>query len=194
VFSKFIKGLVLIYIVFTLPFSYFTFSAASAVGEVSTYDVGLVLGAGIACGWNENVLTCKPSTVLKNRLDKALELYNQNKIKKILVSGNGENFYYNETKVMSSYLLKNNVKMQDIMVDYEGDSTLQSCENAKNIFNLERVLVFTQAFHLSRSVFLCREVGLKVDAEIAADSSPVTTNYGLVREIPASWKALGLNI
>jgi vancomycin permeability regulator SanA len=193
-FFKITKLFVLLYLVLTLPFFYFTFRSGGVVGESKFGKVALVLGAGIDCALQAQVLVCKPSEVLKNRLDKALELYNSGQIKKILVSGNGQDFYHNETKVMSNYLQLNNISVADIYADYDGNDTQQSCENAKNVFKLNKVLIVTQAFHLSRSIFLCRKAGLKVNAQVASDSSLVTTNYGLLREIPASWKALGLNL
>jgi vancomycin permeability regulator SanA len=191
--SKIIKLLVCIYILVTAPFVFFTGLAALALQQNARLDqTALVLGAGIKCELKTNIPLCLPSNVLKNRLDKALELYATGKIKKILVSGNGNQPYYNETRVMVNYLQANKVSVNNIIADYRGNSTYDSCKNAKQEFNLKKVLIITQAFHMSRSVYFCKSFGLDVGGQIADDSSQETTKYGLARELPASWKALGL--
>jgi vancomycin permeability regulator SanA len=190
---KLIKLLVFVYILVAAPFVCFTGLAALALQQnVSLDQTALVLGAGIKCELKTNIPLCLPSNVLKNRLDKALELYAAGKIKKILVSGNGNQPYYNETRVMVNYLQANKVSPNNITADYRGNSTFDSCKNAKQEFNLKKVLIITQAFHISRSVFFCRSFGLDVGGQIAEDSSQETTRYGLIRELPASWKAIGL--
>ena len=67
------------------------------------YDIAMVLG----CGIKNN----EPSLMLKDRLNKAIELYNAGLIKNILVSGD-EHENYNEVEVMINYLLENNISSE----------------------------------------------------------------------------------
>jgi SanA protein len=46
-----------------------------------------------------------PSDILKDRLDVAFQAYEEGKIKKILVSGDNSESYYNEPEVMKDYLV-----------------------------------------------------------------------------------------
>ncbi|MEM1312525.1 MAG: ElyC/SanA/YdcF family protein [Patescibacteria group bacterium] len=187
--SKLLKFFIFCYTIAILPFAYFTGTASLAYSNSVSSQTALVLGAGIICESNSK-FNCRPSRVLKNRLDKALELYFGGKVDTILVSGNGNEVFYNETKVMVNYLLDNQVKQDNIKADYRGNSTFESCKNAYREFKLDSVVLVTQAFHMSRSVFICQSVGLDVSAQIAEQSNQRTTNYGLLREVLASWKAL----
>ncbi|MCG6162409.1 YdcF family protein, partial [Leptospira bandrabouensis] len=65
--------------------------------------------ATVAVVPGDSVYKNEPSAVLKDRLDCALELYHQGKVRKILLSGDNGSIYYNEVKPMLLYILKNQV-------------------------------------------------------------------------------------
>lgn len=180
---------VLLVVVF-LPFGYICFSNftfnSSDISPLKT-ETALVLGA--------QVYSDIPSVILSFRLDASAELYQNKKITKILVSGdNWSDKYYNEPKAMKSYLVKNySISETSIFEDYAGLNTFDSCWRAKNVFNLQKIYLVTQAFHMQRALYLCRNVGLTVIPVVARDSNINTIVYGFGREVLASWKAI-LNI
>ena len=114
--------------------------------------VGLVPGASV----QDN----KPSWVLEQRLDAAIQLYFKKKIQKILLSGDNLKKRYRETDVMKNYLLKHNVQAKDIFVDHYGVSTIASLLNAKHIFSVKETIIITQKFHLSRALFISRQLDI----------------------------------
>lgn len=108
-------------------------------------DCILVLGAGIRGD--------KPSPMLQDRLDVAIELYNLG-IKKILVSGDHQEDDYDEVNVMKNYLLENNIPSEDIFVDHYGISTYDSIYRLRSIFKVNRVIIVSQEYHLYRALYI----------------------------------------
>jgi vancomycin permeability regulator SanA len=143
----------------------------------------LVLGAGI-------LSNRYPSLVLKNRLDKSVELFNQGQIKTIIVSGDNPRDDYNEPKVMKDYLVSKGIAETAIKEDFGGRRTADSCYRVKNFFKIDSAIVITQGFHLGRAKFLCQSAGLKTGFVFAQDSGLQTTTWGYIREIVSSWAAL----
>lgn len=108
-------------------------------------DCILVLGAGIRGN--------RPSPMLQDRLDVAIELYNKG-IKKILVSGDHQGDDYDEVNVMKNYLLENEIPTKDIFVDHYGVSTYDSIYRLRPIFSVNEVIIVSQEYHLYRSLYI----------------------------------------
>ena len=100
------------------------------------------------------------SPVLEDRVDTAIELYRAKQIDRILVSGDNRHPSYNEPKAMYDYLVSHAVDRKDVIVDYAGRSTYETCLRAKSVFGLQRAVLVTQNFHLSRALYLANELGL----------------------------------
>jgi vancomycin permeability regulator SanA len=151
--------------------------------SVQSNSIGLVLGA--------QVRKNKPSDVLRLRLDKSAELYFDKKITKILVSGSNQSEFYNEPKVMKNYLVSvKGVSENDIIEDFAGLRTLDSCYRAKKVFNAKNIVIITQNFHLPRAYFLCQQAGFEfISTSSANDSTIGVTTSGYSREVLANWNA-----
>ena len=100
------------------------------------------------------------SPVLEDRVNTAIELYRNKQIDRILVSGDNRHPSYNEPKAMMDYLISHAVDRKDVIVDYAGRSTYETCQRAKEVFGLQRAVLVTQSFHLSRALYLANELGL----------------------------------
>ena len=189
ILKTFLKYLGALGIVILLPFVYVNASNILSQNNIdeSKIEIALVLGA--------QVYKDTPSQILSFRLDKVAELYIAKKITKILVSGdNWSDKYYNEPDTMRNYLLRKYlIPETSIFQDYAGLNTFDSCWRAKNVFNLQNIYLVTQAFHMPRALYLCRNIGLSVVPIVAKDSNTYTVLYGVGREVLASWKAV-LNI
>jgi SanA protein len=145
---------------------------------------GIILGAQVRGSY--------PSTVLQRRLDKGAEAYKQKKVNKLLLSGSNESKYYNEPLAMQKYLMANhNIPIEDLVLDFAGLRTLDSCYRAKNTFKVKYLAIITQDFHLARAYYLCSQYNFDDIKTIAAEDSSVQVAIsGYVREIPASINAI----
>jgi vancomycin permeability regulator SanA len=152
------------------------------VGSVPETPVALVLGAQIYPDGT-------PSPYLKGRLDTAKRLYDAGKVRAILVSGDNGDKHYNEPDGMRNYLIRKGVPATQVIADYAGFDTYDSCVRAKRIFGVDRLTVVTQGYHLPRAITTCRLIGLDAEGvgEYTTDFGPVW-RYGQLRELGASMK------
>ncbi len=151
----------------------------------SVFPVGIVPGAGL----NRDQT---PSLALRDRLDGALKFYEEQKINKILVSGDNRYVYYDEPTAMRNYLVDKGAEKSDVVRDFAGQRTYDTCYRAKHIFGLDRVAIFTQTYHLWRAVFLCRALGLEAYGIPIEESEyiPSRYRYWLFREVFARISAV----
>ena len=149
------------------------------------FEVGIVFGAGI---YNNQY----HGKALTSRLDTAIKLYKNNKIKKILISGDNSLLDYSEPDVMYNYLIKNGIPKEDIFMDYAGFNTYHTCLRAKYIFKINKAILISQGFHLPRALYLCQKIDINasgISAENPFSNSP-TDSYYSIREILAIYKAI----
>lgn len=130
------------------------------------------------------------SPILEDRVDTAIELYLARKVDRILVSGDNRHPSYNEPKAMQEYLVTHAVAAKDVIVDYAGRSTYETCLRAKEIFGLERAVLVSQGYHLPRALYIANQLGL--DAVGMAGDLRLKNNkidYQSLRELAAEMKA-----
>lgn len=129
------------------------------------------------------------SPVLEDRVDTAIELYRARKVDRILVSGDNRHPSYNEPKAMQEYLVTHAVAAKDVVVDYAGRSTYETCLRAKEIFGLQRAVLVSQRYHLPRALYIANQLGLDA-AGMAGDlRTKSKVDYQRVREWAAEVKA-----
>ena len=117
------------------------------------YDYVLVLGAKVSNGI--------PSLMLRDRLDKAVEIYNKNKDIRIIISGDSlKSDVYDEVSVMYNYLISKGVDDINIIKDNYGVSTYDSIYRIKDIVKDKKLIIVTQKYHLYRSVFISHELDI----------------------------------
>jgi SanA protein len=68
---------------------------------------------------------------------------------------------------MKSYAVRLGVPEEDVVLDYAGRRTYDSCYRARAIFGVERAVVVTQRFHTARSLYTCEALGLDTVAVTA---------------------------
>jgi SanA protein len=103
-----------------------------------------------------------PSSFLQDRLDMAVDLYRQKKIKRFLLSGDHGTVNYDEVNGMRKYLISKNIATKDIFLDHAGFDTYNSMVRAKEIFAVTDAIIVTQDFHLPRAIYIARSKGLNV--------------------------------
>lgn len=131
------------------------------VEEAPPRSVAIVFGAGI---WPGGQL----SPILKDRVDTGIQLYQQGKVRKLLMTGDNRFLDYNEPQRMYEYAIDCGVPPEDIVRDYAGRRTYDSCYRARSIFRVQDAILVTQGFHLDRALFIARKLGIDA-VGVAAD-------------------------
>jgi SanA protein len=124
--------------------------------------------------------------VLRDRVATAVDLYNAGKIDKILMSGDNRYINYNEPGAMQAYAIQLGMPEEDIVLDYAGRRTYDTCVRAKEIFQLKSAILVTQKFHLPRAMYICNTLEFEVIGVSADLRSYRDSNYWKIREIIAS--------
>lgn len=165
------------------PYLWIRFATSGKIhtaADAPAAPVGIVLGAGLNADGS-------PKPYLRTRLDDTLRLYQDGKIRAILVSGDHGQVEYDEVAAMARWLVDHGVPVGKVVADHAGFDTYDSCVRAYKIFGVRRALVVTQEFHVRRAVFLCREAG--IDAAGVGSPAPDDDTRYQVREVPAAIKA-----
>lgn len=176
-------GLLITLLVITNCYIYLT-TKPYIFNEISSAPkskVALVLGAAVS---DDGSL----SPIFKDRIDVALTLYKNKIVSKILVSGDNSTDEYNEVNPARLYLIAGGVSSDDIYLDHAGFDTYSSMYRARDIFDVSSLLVVTQSFHLPRSVFIARELGIEAYG-VNADKGHILFK-NTIREIFANEKTL----
>ncbi|MCA1954404.1 MAG: YdcF family protein [Anaerolinea sp.] len=171
-------------LIFGLPRLITALYAASRTYTVETTpnrQVAIVFGAGLNRDGS-------PSPVLRDRVFTAAQLYFAGKVEKLLMSGDNRFVYYNEPAAMRAYALQLGVPEQDIVLDYAGRRTYDTCYRAQAIFGINQAILVTQNYHLPRALFTCNALGLPAIGVAADQRTYHPRSYRLwqIREIPAT--------
>jgi SanA protein len=152
-----------------------------AEADVPARRVAIVFGAGLT-------RSGEATPVLKDRVDTAVRLYFSGKAEKLLMSGDNRFVEYNEPEAMRQYALSLGVPNEDIVLDYAGRRTYDTCYRAKEIFGIKEAILVTQPFHLARALFLCNALGLDGVGVEANNRVYLKRSllYWNVRELPAT--------
>ncbi len=145
----------------------------------------IVFGAGL---WRDG----SPTPVLRDRVATAAGLYFAGKVEKLLMSGDNSTTAYNEPEAMRQFALALGVPDQDIVLDYAGRRTYDTCYRARQIFGLQTAILVTQNFHLPRALYTCQALGLD-SVGVPADLRPYPRSALLwwnLRELPATLTAM----
>jgi SanA protein len=153
--------------------------------DVPPGRVAIVFGAGL---WRDGTAT----PVLYDRVATAADLYHAGKIEVLLMSGDNRFIEYNEPAVMREVALSLGVPDEAIVLDYAGRRTYDTCYRARDIFQVNEVILVTQAFHLPRALYLCNQlgvesVGVEADRQTYRRSTLIQWN---IREALATVNAL----
>jgi len=153
-----------------------------------TKRAAIVFGAGL---WRDG----SPTPVLRDRVATAARLYFSGKVKKLLMSGDNRYWYYNEPASMQAYALELGIPVEDIVLDYAGRRTYDTCYRARHIFKVDEVILVTQGFHMPRALYVCNALGISaigVPADQLANQAYRQSSiiYWNLREIPATLVAL----
>lgn len=120
-------------------------------------DIAVVLG-------NEVTANGMPSERLRARLDSAINIYNHQMVRYIVVSGGVGESGYDEARVMADYLLSKNIESNKILLDSNGNNTAATAKNVAKLMEIRGfsgVVIVSQYFHLARCYLAFYENGIR---------------------------------
>jgi vancomycin permeability regulator SanA len=124
--------------------------------ELGKADLALVLG-------NKVEPDGQPSSRLRARLDRALDLYQAGYFPTVVVSGGKSKEGHDEATTMRDYLVTRGVPSQHIILDSAGINTFASAKNTAALMEqqkLRSVMVISQYFHITRAKLALRRFNI----------------------------------
>ncbi len=191
-FKKFLKIIVLVLIIaliyfLAVPFSIIQLGKHKVYTDtnvIPSYNIAIVFGAGI----RDNR---EPNDMLRHRLDTVAKLYYNGKVDKMLLSGDNSDIDYNEPQVMYNYLIReHDIRAEDLVRDYAGLRTYDTCIRAKNIWDIDKAILVSQGYHLSRAIFTCENLGIESSGFSATKYDYEGRSFYKIREILAIHRAI----
>ncbi|MBD2847983.1 YdcF family protein [Paenibacillus sp. IB182496] len=148
-------------------------------------DVGIVLGASLR---ND-----EPSPGLRERLDRALALYEAGKVRRLIVSGgldsNGATI--TEAEGMRRHLVARGVPDEAVLVEPQARSTYENLLYSRALM-IERgwtsVIVITHDFHAARALEIAQVVGIEEVQATGVKSRALSHARSELREVLAYTK------
>jgi vancomycin permeability regulator SanA len=147
--------------------------------DIHKADVAIVLG-------NTVLPNGQPSPRLKARLDKVVQLYQQDLFSDVVVSGGIEPEGFDEALVMKQYLITHGLPGTHIFADRNGRTTYLT---AKNLIPLAKekhwksIFVVSQYFHIPRTRLALTKFGLAPIYSAHADFFEMRDLYSIPREV-----------
>ena len=153
------------------------------IEDIPQNKVGLVLGTTRYTKGN------RINLFFKYRMDAAAQLYHQNKVKHLIVSGDNRTITYDEATTMMKALKERGVPEEAITRDYAGFRTLDSVVRCREVFGQNKFTIISQEFHNARATFIARAKGMEVVAFNARGVSRRHSPKTYLREYLARVKA-----
>ncbi len=126
--------------------------------------IGLVFGCDSRFGDRDNLY-------FTYRMDAVSQLWKEDKLRGVIVSGDNRSADYNEPKMMRKALVQRGVPDDKIIADYAGLRTLDSVVRSKKVFGAEKVLMISQRFQNERALSIAAAHQIEAIAFNAQDVS-----------------------
>ena len=127
------------------------------VPQAESFDAIVVLGAQVK---EDGV----PSVQLQWRLDKALEIWQEQPALIVTCGAQGANEPAPEALVMRDYLVERGVPEDMVLTDPDSFNTRQNIRNAAELlkaYEADTILIVTSDYHLPRAMALAQDEGLQ---------------------------------
>lgn len=164
-FTKYIATIISLLVFYIAWMSISIISYSNERKEVVS-DAAIVLGAGID---ND-----KPSPVFRERINHAINLYKQGKVRYLIFTGGlGKGEILTESEVARIYAIKNGVLSKDIFIEKTSTITYENLTESRKILNnnkINSVLVVSDPLHMKRAMTMAKDLGL------VANTAPTPTS------------------
>jgi uncharacterized SAM-binding protein YcdF (DUF218 family) len=168
-FSKILKKLLQISLIMLLVYisllakDIYSFSLTSSVAPA---DAAVVMGA--------TVFRDRPSPVFRERINHAIDLYQQGLVQYIIFTGGlAGNDELAESEAARNYAIAQGVPAEHIFIETESYNSCLNLVKAKRIMeenDLDQALIVSDPLHMKRAMWLAESIGLE------ALSSPTPTS------------------
>lgn len=155
--------------------------------QLEDVDCILVLGCLV---WDNG----QPSPMLRDRLNRGIELYDAEVAPKLLMSGDHGQLEYNEVGAMKEYALEAGISSEDVFMDHAGFSTYESIYRAKEIFGVDKMVIVTQEYHLYRALYVAKKLGIEAYGVTSDYHRYVGQEKRDAREVLARVKDFGFTV
>ena len=149
----------LVTLILMLVVTLFTAANIYSYGNTSSEanaDAAIVLGAAV---WGNQV-----SPVFKERINHAINLYRQGRIRKLIFTGGqGNRNEPTEAAAARNYALQNGVPLSDVLIEQQSHTTYENMVYAKRLADqngLKKILIVSDPLHMKRAVTMAHDVGL----------------------------------
>lgn len=86
-----------------------------------------------------------------------IELYEKGASDRLLMSGDHGRKEYDEVNVMKQFAIERNIPSEHIFMGHAGFSTYESLYRTRNIFEANKIIIVTQAYHLYRALYIAQK-------------------------------------
>ena len=146
-------------------------------------DCALILGANV---YSSGQL----SPMLYDRVYTGVSLYTDGVVDRLVMSGDHGQIEYDEVNAMKTTAVELGVPADAVFMDHAGFSTYESAYRARAVFGAEKVIFVTQKYHLYRTIFIARQLGIEAYG-VSADLRDYRNSlYNNLRESLARCKDL----
>lgn len=115
----------------------------------------------VVLGTSRRLEDGSPNLFYRYRIEAAIELYRTGKVSGVVVSGHGQDKYYNEPREMENDLVAAGVPQNLIRRDADGLRTILSVRALLEENKEHNVVFVSQRFHNERAVFLASREGMQ---------------------------------
>lgn len=119
-------------------------------------DCAIILGTA---AWHD-----KPSPVFKERINHAIKLYEEGRVKALVLTGGyGEGAPISESQVARSYCLERGIPGEALFLEEKSRTTVENLTEAKKVLDAEgfsTALIVSDPWHLKRGVLIARRQGI----------------------------------
>jgi uncharacterized SAM-binding protein YcdF (DUF218 family) len=139
----------------------------------------VILGAAVWDG--------KPSPAFRERLDIAVELYQQRLTDRFVCTGGTPGGEPPEATVCARYLMNHGVPARSIIQETASRSTWENLTNARALLQqdgTQQILLVTHGFHLKRALIQAADLGFEAHGA-PVRIEPINLTYYVAREVAA---------
>lgn len=171
------RGIKIIAVLLIAALAYLTVTTISIVSfsekdETRKADAAIVLGA--------SVYDNSPSPVFSERINHAVDLYNEGDVETIIMTGGvGKGNIRSEADIAREYAEQRGVPAEAILKEEASTITEENLENAKKVMSehgMDTALIVSDPLHMKRAMLYAKDLGM------TAYSSPTPTT------LYRSWK------
>ncbi len=151
--------------------------------HLNNFNYIVIHGCGLAGGE-------RPTKLLSNRIDKAIDVYRKCRVKPVIIpsGGQGADEKISEAQAMKNYLLEKGIPEEQILMEDRSTTTRENLIYSKQIIDgrdgKKKTALISSNYHIYRCLRLARDVGLKCTG-IGADVALYYWPSALIREFIA---------